>query len=188
MDIITPDMRTKRLMPSVQMTDAALPARGRKRTRRSWSDEEKQRIVAEAMEPGASVADIARRYGANANLVFNWRRAALAAVAAAAAQPGAAPAQLPPDATPFLPKPCEFIPIGVFARAENEEPGFGTTESSSPRTGSSAARPAATARPTLEERAGLIEIDLADGTRLRVDAFVNERALRRVLIVLKATS
>jgi hypothetical protein len=27
----------------------------------------------------------------------------------------------------------------------------------------------------------MIEIDLADGTRLRVDAFVNERALRRVL-------
>jgi transposase len=40
----------------------------------------------------------------------------------------------------------------------------------------------------MEERAGLIEIDLADGTRLRVDAFVNERALRRVLTVLKATS
>lgn len=30
--------------------------------------------------PGASVAEIARRYGANANLVFTWRRAALAAV------------------------------------------------------------------------------------------------------------
>ena len=35
---------------------------------------------------------------------------------------------------------------------------------------------------------GLIEIDLADGTRLRVDAFVNERALQRVLTVLKAKS
>jgi transposase len=34
----------------------------------------------------------------------------------------------------------------------------------------------------------MIEVDLADGTRLRVDAFVNERALRRVLTVLKAAS
>jgi len=35
---------------------------------------------------------------------------------------------------------------------------------------------------------GMIEIDLVDGVRLRVDAFVNERALRRVLAVLKAAS
>ena len=40
----------------------------------------------------------------------------------------------------------------------------------------------------MQARPGLIEIDLADGTRLRVDAFVNERALRRVLAVLKATA
>jgi transposase len=40
----------------------------------------------------------------------------------------------------------------------------------------------------MNERLGVIEIDLADGTRLRVDGFVNERALRRVLAVLKATS
>jgi len=40
----------------------------------------------------------------------------------------------------------------------------------------------------MEDRPGVIEIDLVDGTRLRVDAFVNERALRRVLAVLRATS
>ena len=55
-------------------------------------------------------------------------------------------------------------------------------------------RPAASPRPTgaaalcpaLAERAGVIEIELVDGTRLRVDAFVNERALRRVLAAVKA--
>jgi transposase len=40
----------------------------------------------------------------------------------------------------------------------------------------------------MEERPGIIEIDLADGTRLRVDAFVSERSLRRVLAVLKSVS
>jgi transposase len=40
----------------------------------------------------------------------------------------------------------------------------------------------------MEDRPGVIEIDLTSGTRLRVDAFVNERALRRVLAVLKASS
>ena len=44
------------------------------------------------------------------------------------------------------------------------------------------------ARPALDERPGAIEIDLVDGTRLRVDAFVNERSLRRVLTALKAAS
>ena len=49
-----------------------------KRSRRVWSAEEKQRIVDEAVVPGASVADIARRHGVNANLVFTWRKAAQA--------------------------------------------------------------------------------------------------------------
>ena len=37
------------------------------------------------------------------------------------------------------------------------------------------------------ERSGLIEIDLVCGTRLRVDAFVDEHALRRVLSAVKAS-
>jgi transposase len=166
------------------MTGAALPMRDGKRTRRSWSDDEKRRIVAEAMVPGASVSAVARRYGANANLVFTWRRAAQAASSAGAA---AAPARVQPDAAPSASGACEFIPIGVFARTEDEAPAL-AAGSSSTETGQSARRPAAAPRPALEERAGTIAIDLADGTRLRVDAFVNERALRRVLAVLKATS
>ena len=184
MDIITPDKGTKRVMPSVQIADAALPIPGRKRLRRAWSDEEKRRIVAEALVPGASVAEVARRYGANANLVFTWRRAALAATA----QPGAAPVRVSPKTPPAALAACEFIPIGVFACTDDKEPALATTRVSSPSTGESARRPAAASRPAPEERAGTIEVDLVDGTRLRVDAFVNERALRRVLTVLKATS
>jgi transposase len=36
--------------------------------------EAKRRIVAEACAPDASVAEVARRHGINANLVFSWRR------------------------------------------------------------------------------------------------------------------
>jgi transposase len=36
--------------------------------------EEKRRIVEETLAEGASVALVARAYGVNANLVFNWRR------------------------------------------------------------------------------------------------------------------
>jgi transposase len=42
--------------------------------RRHRSIEEKRAIVAEALRPGASVAEIARRHAVNANLVFMWKR------------------------------------------------------------------------------------------------------------------
>ena len=44
------------------------------RRRRSWSAEEKRRIVSETFEPGASVSIVARRHDLNANMLFTWRR------------------------------------------------------------------------------------------------------------------
>ncbi len=46
--------------------------------------EEKLKIVQQAMEPGASVARIARQHGINANLIFNWRKQHLRGVLGAA--------------------------------------------------------------------------------------------------------
>ena len=45
-----------------------------RRTRRRWSADFKRRVVAEASQPGVSVAAIARRYDLNNNLLFNWKR------------------------------------------------------------------------------------------------------------------
>jgi transposase len=42
--------------------------------RRFRTAQEKQQIVAEASAPCASMAEVARRHGVNANLVFAWRR------------------------------------------------------------------------------------------------------------------
>ena len=159
------------------------PIAGR-RSRRSWSDEEKQRIVAEAVLPGASVADIARRHGVNANLVFNWRKIARAALSVA--EPNALAVSSQANASLAAAEHCEFIPIGVIGRSEDEEPALGGS-SSSTVVGGTSSRRETLPRPGMDERPGVIEIDLADGVRLRVDAFVNERALRRVLAVLKAT-
>jgi len=44
--------------------------------RRFWSADEKQKIVAEALAPGASMAEVARRHDVNPNLLFTWRRKA----------------------------------------------------------------------------------------------------------------
>jgi transposase len=147
----------------------------RRRSRRAWSAEEKRRIVDEAVIPGASVAEIARRHGVNANLVFTWRKAAQANASTAMA-PSASAICTQDHSVPPATGPCEFIPIGVFGRPDDGA-------------SAAAAGPAATPpRPRTDERPGAIEIDLADGARLRVDAFVSERALRRVLSALKAHS
>jgi transposase len=42
--------------------------------RQLWSIDRKRQIIAESFDPGASVAEVARRYGVNANLLFTWRR------------------------------------------------------------------------------------------------------------------
>lgn len=43
-----------------------------RRKKRFWADEEKREICVQATTPGMSVAQVARRYAVNANLIFKW--------------------------------------------------------------------------------------------------------------------
>lgn len=45
-----------------------------RRTKRLWTDEEKRSICFQTAAPGVSVAQVARRYAVNANMVFKWLR------------------------------------------------------------------------------------------------------------------
>jgi transposase len=47
-----------------------------KERRRRWSDEEKARLVAETLVPGAVVAHVARRHGVAESCLYAWRRQA----------------------------------------------------------------------------------------------------------------
>jgi transposase len=40
--------------------------------KRVWSDDEKRTICAQTLTPGVSVAQVARRFSMNANLIFKW--------------------------------------------------------------------------------------------------------------------
>ena len=45
-----------------------------KQKKRRWSDEEKRSICFQTKVAGVSVAQVARRYAMNANLIFKWLR------------------------------------------------------------------------------------------------------------------
>jgi transposase len=155
-----------------------------KASRRSWPLKEKRRIVEETFRPGASVADVARRHGLNSNQVFNWRKLWGAPPAAEAAEASSAAPPAQPEAVPAC-APDGFLPVGVITATRDiaaipqpNRPALLVTQAPQDR--------GVAARPAMDERPGMIEIDLPGGTRLRVDGFVNERALRRVLSVLQA--
>jgi transposase len=139
--------------------------------RRRWTAEQKQQIVEETRAPGASVSVVARRYDINANLLFKWKRHD------ETGRLGVAPPESP-----------EFVPIGVISQAGDGRPALlarmAGIETAPP--GNAPATLDEFRRPLgLEARAGVIEVDLPDGARVRVDAFVDARALARVLSALK---
>jgi transposase len=89
--------------------------------RRSYSDEEKLRLIDEAFRPGVTASEVARRHGINVGLLYRWRR--------------------------------------LFSGATQPEPGF----------------LAVTVAPEPESVAnlsGLIDIELASGTRIRISGRV----------------
>ena len=89
-----------------------------RRTKRLWTDEEKRSICLQTTVPGVSVAQVARRYALNANLIFKWLR-----------DPRFAP---DPDATPtegplFLPVEVIEHPVREDAPASGDAQGPGGT-------------------------------------------------------------
>lgn len=56
-----------------QLSNTIIPAHSKK-TRRHYSREFKEKIVALCSQPGASIAGVACDYGINANLIHKWRR------------------------------------------------------------------------------------------------------------------
>ena len=59
-------------MSTIGLVDTTRSPSGPKR--RQWSKAFKRQVVAETVEPGASVSIVARRHDVNANQLFKWRR------------------------------------------------------------------------------------------------------------------
>src|SRR4249920_2660060 len=86
--------------------------------RRRWSADDKARIVAETLVPGARVSEVARRWQVCAQQVFGWRRAmrqdmpSLAGTATTLATPS------------FVPIVSEAIPTAAVRRAASAAAGI----------------------------------------------------------------
>jgi transposase len=111
--------------------------------RRRWSEEEKQAIIGEALQPGVNVSAVARRHGIKPSLLFRWRKKLAKK-----------------DARPAAPA---FLPISVTAAAKSGDAGCdrGSNEA-----------------PGADNR---IEIELANGRRVRVGPGVDLGTLNRII-------
>ncbi len=128
--------------------------------RRVRSAQEKAALLAEVDAEGGKVRLVARRHNISESLLYNWRWARKAAAVAMGA-----------------PENVEFIPAGIIegpaSRAMSAVVPAVPEPESVPATAPSA------------DKTGAIEITLPNGTRLAVDASVNEKALARVLRAMK---
>jgi transposase len=114
--------------------------------RRRWRLEEKLRIVAEAEQPGASFAEVARRHEVSRGLLWNWRQQVRRG-------------ELVPEPIPT------FVPVQIAADPPIALPA-----------------PLPSKAPT---EAARIEIELPDGTCVRVGSGVGLAALRRVMAAVR---
>ena len=132
---------------------------GRVERRRRFSVEQKLTVLAEAMAPGANMSEVARRHGLVPAQVYKWRRLAELGVIG---MPGAS--ELPSFVAVEIAKDVPWLPAVV--------------PESKPAAVSDAPR------RRQRKKAGLIEIELTGGRRVRVDRDVDAAALERVLDVL----
>ena len=126
-------------------------------TGRHWSDEEKAAIVAEAAFPGANVSAVARRHGIKPSLLFRWRRKAREAGRTRRGEPA-------------------FLPVAIATRPEATEASVEELPTNEPP------QPGPPANRAPDKR---IEIELANGRRIKVGADFDIGALKRILDLLE---
>jgi transposase len=128
--------------------------------RRIRTAQERAALLAEIDAEGGKVRLVARRHNISESLLYNWRSARKAAAVAMGA-----------------PENVEFIPAGII-----EGPVLRTAPALAPVEREPEPVPSST---TESNKTGGIEITLPNGTRVSVDASVNEKALVRVLRAMK---
>jgi transposase len=134
--------------------------------RRRWSLAEKERLVAASLEPGVSASAVARAAGIHVSQLFSWRKALCRRE-----EPRLVPVVIAASETTAAPGAEVAATCSATGEPEREMSEMAAVAPNSPsRRG--------------RRRAGLMEIELERGRRLRVDRDVDADALARVLDVL----
>jgi transposase len=126
--------------------------------RRSWSADQKSQIVAESLGPELTPTEVARKHGISTGQLYTWRQQRLNVQTA-----------LVTRAAPRF-AAVELASVPSLAEVSDPKP----LDAPSQSTASAPSRPE-----------GLIEIVLPGGVVVRLDAHVDNRALRRVLDALE---
>jgi len=133
--------------------------------RRRWPDEEKVRIMGEALAGVATIAAVADRNGVCRSQLYTWMRLAREG-------------RLPGISLNAV-KPPTFIPVGIEAAADAVASSPGTPPADAP--GSSLAPSSSSVRG---RRPAMIEVVLINGRIVKVDETIDPEALARLLVVL----
>ena len=124
--------RTDRTTARKSRRDAVVEVVTRGEGRRSWSWDQKRRIVVEAMQPGATPTEVIRRWGLTSSLFYTWRRQVMGGELGAVPTPlptfaqvamtGDAPAEQPvPDRPARAPARIEVaLPCGTVLRLDED--------------------------------------------------------------------
>src|ERR1700744_3832689 len=130
--------------------------------RRRWSIEEKREIVAESLGPEGRPSEIIRKHGIPSGQLYAWRQQLTRRVAEPSARVSASFARVEAASGEEAVRAPE-IPAGTVASRSSGAPAIITPRAK-----------------------GVIEIVLPDGTSVRVDPHVDDRALHCVLDALRA--
>lgn len=141
--------------------------------RRTWSTQDRQRIVDAALAPSASVAEVARLNGLNANLVFKWIRRSREGWLDRRRGPRAG---LQERAAVIVDETPAFVPVQIF-----EAPKTAAALPAPAQAPVEVAPPKARRVVRKGARRGGMEISLLNGARVAIDADVDAGALRLVL-------
>jgi transposase len=137
--------------------------------RRKWSDEEKVRIMSEALAPGAVASAVADRNGVCRSLLYTWFR-----LARRGGLPGISLSS---------PKAASATPFAAVEIASPHAPAIARTPFAQPPAPSPATLTACA--PTLgRRRSTWVEVVLANGRIVKVDESIDPVALARLVKVL----
>ena len=158
--------------------------------RRHWPDEEKARILSEALAPGATVAAVADGNGVCRSLVYLWLR-----LARAGRLPGISLADPPRLPTPRLPAPrlpaprlpaqgTSFVPVRIEPPGKPAHPSSKTVEAPPDPPPAPLPTPDARCLAAPRRRPSVVEIVLGNGRSLKVDDCIDPVALARLVAAL----